>query len=98
MGANSRPITCTSPGSTTSTGIPSSSPEPWRASQQRDVFVLEDGGGQFAGCVGARVEIDPVLAKIRPRHGRVAMHDHLAEIVGRAEEFVADPDEVMVGL
>src|SRR5262245_13069841 len=58
--------------------------------EQAQAIALEDAAGETPGPVGARVQVDAVLAHLGGRHLGVAVHDDLAEILGGAQEFVAD--------
>ena len=60
-------------------------------------FVDPDAG-QDARGKGAGINVDPVGPELRHAHGRMAMHDALAEIAVVVKERIADPQEVFLGL
>src|SRR5215469_15602749 len=56
---------------------------------------LKHNGGQATGEVSPRVDTNPVCPLHRTVGRGVPMHDDFAEILGRTQELLANPQEVV---
>jgi hypothetical protein len=63
--------------------------------QDQNCCALDGDAGQGSRTPGAGVDVDPVAAYVRVRHRRMAMHNEFAVVLGRVEELVTDPDQVI---